>query len=39
MKKESELNNGVNKSNNNKYEELIENYKCKCDYEIIKLKT
>ena len=26
MKKESELNNEVNKSNNNKYEELIEKY-------------
>ncbi len=26
MKKENELNNEVNKSNNNKYEELIEKY-------------
>ena len=39
MKKESELNNEVNESNNNKYEELIEKYKYKCDYESNKIKN
>ena len=39
MKKENELSNEVNKSNNNKYEELIEKYKYKCDYESNKIKN
>ena len=39
MKKENELSKEVNKSNNNKYEELIEKYKYKCDYEINKIKN